>query len=48
MPRSNKCGAQPKIPESYANFDVAGFQNTLKLRAEIQGDWGATPSRRKI
>lgn len=26
-----------------AKFDVAGFQNTLKLRAEIQGDWGGTP-----
>ncbi len=26
-----------------ARFDVEGFKNTLKLRAEIEGQWGGTP-----
>jgi hypothetical protein len=24
-------------------FDMAGFNNTLKLRAEIEGQWGGNP-----
>ena len=26
-----------------AKFDMAGFRNVLKLRAEIEGQWGGTP-----
>jgi ABC-type nitrate/sulfonate/bicarbonate transport system substrate-binding protein len=26
-----------------ARFDVEGFKNTLKLRAELEGQWGGTP-----
>ena len=26
-----------------AAFDLAGFQNVLKLRAEIEGSWGGHP-----
>jgi ABC-type nitrate/sulfonate/bicarbonate transport system substrate-binding protein len=26
-----------------ARFDVEGFKNTLRLRAEIEGQWGGTP-----
>ena len=26
-----------------AKFDMEGFKNTLKLRAEIEGQWGGTP-----
>jgi hypothetical protein len=26
-----------------AKIDMAGFQNVLKLRAELHGDWGGTP-----
>jgi ABC-type nitrate/sulfonate/bicarbonate transport system substrate-binding protein len=26
-----------------ANFDLDGFKNVLKLRAEIEGQWGGTP-----
>ena len=26
-----------------AKFDVEGFRNVLKLRAEIEGQWGGTP-----
>jgi ABC-type nitrate/sulfonate/bicarbonate transport system substrate-binding protein len=26
-----------------AKFDMAGFKNVLKLRAEIEGQWGGTP-----
>jgi ABC-type nitrate/sulfonate/bicarbonate transport system substrate-binding protein len=26
-----------------ARFDIEGFKNTLKLRAEIEGQWGGTP-----
>ena len=26
-----------------AKFDMEGFKNTLKLRAEIEGQWGGKP-----
>ena len=26
-----------------ARFDMEGFKNVLKLRAEIEGQWGGTP-----
>jgi hypothetical protein len=26
-----------------ARFDVEGFKSTLKLRAEIEGQWAGTP-----
>ena len=26
-----------------ARFDIEGFKNTLKLRAELEGQWGGTP-----
>jgi hypothetical protein len=26
-----------------AKFDMPGFHNVLKLRAEIEGQWGGTP-----
>jgi hypothetical protein len=26
-----------------AKFDMAGFRNVLKLRAEIEGQWGGNP-----
>lgn len=26
-----------------ARFDVEGFRNTLKLRAEMEGQWGGNP-----
>ena len=26
-----------------AKFDMEGFKNVLKLRAEIEGQWGGTP-----
>jgi hypothetical protein len=26
-----------------AQLDLDGFQNVLKLRAEIEGQWGGTP-----
>jgi len=26
-----------------AKFDMEGFRNTLKLRAEIEGQWGGNP-----
>ena len=26
-----------------AAFDIPGFQNVLKLRAEIEGSWGGHP-----
>jgi hypothetical protein len=29
--------------EEDARFDIDGFKNVLKLRAEVEGQWGGTP-----
>jgi hypothetical protein len=32
-----------QIANMDARLDVEGFKNVLKLRAEIEGQWGGTP-----
>ena len=38
--------SSPIQPNGFAKdgkFDMAGFKNVLKLRAEIEGQWGGKP-----